>query len=204
MRTRRPWHAALAAWLLAASTFALAEPVSVASLQRLLKDTPRHELRFQETRDSPWLAASIESTGTLSVTPAMLEKRVQTPRRETWRILDDRMQWVAPAGGAGKDILFSQAPAVAALARALRNAVAGDLQALDKDFRLVPGGDERLWTLQLTPRSNDISRHLKQLELQGTGKLLQVIVIVEAKGDRTTTRLLHDNNQGPPCSTRIH
>ena len=191
MTARRIWHGAVAGWLLAVCTIALAEPISVARLQRLLMDGPRHELRFQEARDSPWLAGPIESAGTLSVSPTMLEKRVETPRRETWRILDDRMQLVAPGGGS-KDILFSQAPALASLARALRSAVAGDLPALAKDFRLLPGGDERLWTLQLVPRRAEVSHHLKQLELQGTGKLLQVIVIVEAKGDRTTTRLLHN------------
>ena len=70
-------------------------------------------------------------------------------------------------------------------------ATAGDLPLLDQDFTLVPGGDERLWTLQLTPRRAEISRHLKQLELQGTGRYLQVIVIVDAQGGRTTTRLIH-------------
>ncbi|GEM_PF-2486255 len=178
--------------LLAWTGLVSAQALSVASLQRLLQDAPKHELRFQETRESQWLSSPIESSGSMNASATVLEKMVEKPRRETWRILDDRMQLVTPGSNAVKEFMFSEAPAVAALARALRSAIAGDLPSLDKDFKLVPGGDERLWTLQLTPRRSDISRHLRQLELQGTGRYLQVIVIVEAQGDRTTTRLIHD------------
>jgi len=178
--------------LLCGAGAAAAQSISVAALQRLLQDAPKREVRFQETRESPWLSAPIESTGSMSSSPTALEKKVEKPRRETWRILADRMQLVDAASGSVKEIMLSEAPAVAALAGALRRTMAGDLQALDKDFRLEPGGDSRLWTLQLTPRRPDIARFIKQLELQGTGSELQVIVILETKGDRTTTRLIHN------------
>jgi hypothetical protein len=34
-----------------------------------------------------------------------------------------------------------------------------------------------------------VGRHLEQVELQGTGGQLQVIIVVERQGERTTTRL---------------
>jgi hypothetical protein len=183
--------ALLAATAFAFAGLAAAQGLSVEALQRLLQSAPKRELRFQETRESQWLSSPIESSGTISAAAGVLEKKVEHPRRETWRILDDRMQLGTPGSSAVKELMFSQAPAVAALARALRSAVAGDLAALAQDFRLTPGGDERLWTLQLAPRRPEIARYLKQLELQGTGRDLQVIVIVEAHGERTTTRLVH-------------
>jgi hypothetical protein len=60
---------------------------------------------------------------------------------------------------------------------------------LNKDFQLELSGDEREWTLQLTPRHPDVARQLKQISLQGAGRRLAVIVIQESQGDRTTTRL---------------
>ena len=175
---------------LAWAAYATAQPITVAGLQRLLQEAPKRELRFRETRESQWLSAPVESSGRMTSSATMLEKKVEQPRRETWRILDDRMQLISPGSTSVKQFMFSEAPAVAALANALRRVIAGDLQALDKDFRLVPGGDEHLWTLQLTPRRQDIARFLKQLELQGTGAHVQVIVILESQGDRTTTRLI--------------
>ena len=174
------------------AAIAVAQPITVTGLQRLLQDAPKRELRFHETRESQWLSAPVESSGSMKSDATMLEKRVEQPRQEVWRILDDRMQLMAPGSTAVKQFMFSQAPAVAALANALRHVVAGDLQALDKDFQLAPGGDERLWTLQLTPRRPDIARFLKQLELQGAGARVQVIVILESQGDRTTTRLIYE------------
>jgi hypothetical protein len=99
------------------------------------------------------------------------------------------VQLLAPDASTARELMFTDVPAVAALANALRQAMAGDLQALDKDFQLVPGGDQRLWTLQLTPRRQEIGRFLKQLELQGAGPQVQVIVILESQGERTTTHL---------------
>jgi hypothetical protein len=50
-------------------------------------------------------------------------------------------------------------------------------------------GDEREWTLQLTPRHPDVARQLKQIGLKGAGRRLLTIVIQESQGDRTTTYL---------------
>jgi len=183
---------ALVAWWLAAAGSAGAQSLSAATLQRLLQATPRHDVRFTEARESPWLAAPAVSSGTLNAAPGVLEKRVEQPRRETWRILKDRMQWVAPGSGASKEFLFNEVPAVAALANAMRNAIAGDLAALEKDFQLTLGGDQQVWTVQLKPRQREVSRYLEQLELQGSRGRLQVLVILESQGDRTTTRLLYD------------
>lgn len=181
------------AWLAAGLCgSAAAAPLTAAALQRLLQEAPRREVRFTEIRESPWLAAPVQSSGVMRADAALLEKRIEQPRRETWRILNDRMQLVPAGGGAPKEFVFKDLPALAALAGAMRKAVAGDLASLDADFELKVAGDERLWTVRLKPRHNDVARYLKELELQGTQSRLQVLVVVESQGDRTTTRLLHD------------
>jgi hypothetical protein len=180
---------ALAGLLLAWFADVGAQPISVAQLQGLLQRAPQRELRFHETRESPWLAAPIESSGRMTSSSTMLEKAIEQPRRETWRILPDRVERLAPGSAASKPLMFNEAPAVAALANALRLVLAGDLAALGKDFQLAPGGDAQLWTLQLTPRRQDVARFLKQLELQGAGTELRVIVTLETDGARTITRL---------------
>lgn len=192
MTWRRVVRVSLWGLIPAWAAVAAAQPITVAQVQRLLQDAPKRELRFHETRESQWLSAPVESSGSMKASATMLEKTVEQPRRETWRILDDRMQLIEPGSATAKQFMYSEAPAVAVLANALRRVMAGDLRGLDQDFELVPGGDVRLWTLQLTPRRLAVARFLNQLELQGTGAQLQVIVIVESQGDRTTTRLIHE------------
>jgi hypothetical protein len=171
---------------------ASAEPIKVATLQRLLQDAPRHEVHFTETRESPWLKAPVLSSGTMKATDTALEKRVEEPHREIWRLLADRAQQVDPDTGATKEVSFRNVPAAAALANALRDVMTGDLAALEKDFELVTAGDDRAWTMQLTPRAADVARTLERLEVQGSEGRLQLFVVVESQGGRTTTRLVHD------------
>lgn len=168
---------------------AIAQPWSIERLQRLLQGMPRSEVRFTELRESRWLAAPVESSGTLRSSAGMLEREVELPRRETWRILGDRMQVGTPGSDRVMEIPLERAPALAALAQTLRSVMAGDLEALNRDFLLALAGDERDWTLQLTPRQPDVARQLRQISVQGAGRRLSTIVIVESLGDRTTTRL---------------
>jgi len=171
----------------------VAQSFGITRLQRLLRDAPQAAVRYTELRESRWLPAPIESSGTLTSTPTMLEKRVEQPRPETWRILDDRMQIGTPGAVGAREIMLDQAPAAAALAQTLRRVMAAELGALDKDFLLELSGDEREWTLQLTPRQEDVARQLKRIDLHGAGPRLLVMVILEAQGDRTTTRLIYAN-----------
>jgi hypothetical protein len=168
---------------------AAASALTVPELQALLRTAPIRSIPFNELRESPWLAVPIESRGTLHSTPESLEKRILTPRQETWRLLVDRMEWVDRDGVAVKHVLYSEAPAVAALANALRHVVAADLVSLTRDFQVELAGDERQWTAQLQPREATVGRYLDHIELQGTGPRLQVIIVVERQGERTTTRL---------------
>lgn len=175
-------------WLLAWPARAAAQAISVPALQRLLQQAPRREQRFRETRESPWLETPIESSGTMTASPALLEKKFERPRRETWRILPDRLQLIAGAAPP-REVMFGDAPAVAALASALRLMATGELNAMEKDFRLETAGDERRWSLKATPQRAEIARFLKQIELQGSGSQIDVIAILEIQGERTTTRL---------------
>lgn len=175
------WAGALAAGV---------QVLTVPELQRLLQSDRRASVPFQELRESPWLSTPMASRGTMHSTPQALEKRVESPRQETWRLLPDRIEWAGPGGMGPKQILFTQAPALAALADVMRRVVAGDIVALEPDFRIELRGDERVWTAQLRPRGAEVVRHLESVELQGTGSRLQVIIVIERQGERTTTRLL--------------
>ncbi len=166
-----------------ASTFTIVE------LQRLIQANPVRSMKFEELRESPWLPAPVVSRGTMRVTERALEKRVDSPRAEALRLLADRIEWTGP-DGATKQVLFSQAPALAPLADVMRLAAAGDLESMQRDFRIELNGDARVWRAQLMPRGPEVARLIDQVELQGTAGRLQVIIVTERGGQRTTTRLL--------------
>lgn len=166
-----------------------ANALTAAELQRLLQSSPRTAVAYQELRESPWLAAPMTSRGMMHSTAQSLEKRVESPRQETWRLLPDRVEWVGPGAAGRKQILFSDAPALATLSDVMRRVVAGEIVALEREFTIELRGDERAWTAHLKPRKPEIARQLESVELQGTGARLQVIIVAERQGERTTTRL---------------
>lgn len=165
-----------------------AQTITTNELQRLLQSAPAGDMKFQEQRQSPWLAAPVESRGLVRSLPQGLEKQIESPKQETWRLLPDRLEWRGPEGAGNKQILFSQAPALAALSNAIRRVVAGDLLALERDFRITLQGDAKLWTAHLQPHTPEAARYLDYLEMQGAGPQLLVLIVVERKGERTTTR----------------
>ncbi|MGB4117582.1 MAG: LolA-related protein [Polaromonas sp.] len=177
---------ALTGW--SAST---AQAITTSDLQRLLQSAPGGDIRFQEQRYSPWLAAPVESRGVVRSLPQGLEKQVDSPKQETWRLLQDRMEWQGAKGIGYKHILFSQTPALAMLSNAMRYVVAGDFVALERDFRITVRGDSKMWTAHLKPHSTEAIRYLDHLEMQGAGSQLLLLTIVERKGERTITRFSH-------------
>ena len=184
------WHSHfLVVLLLAGLGVDGANALTLPELQRMLKTGPAHSFAFQESRESPWLSAPKESRGTMHSSQGLLEKRVVYPQQETWRLWSDRMEWVGPDGATNRQISFKDAPAVGALANALRLVVAGDLAELEADFRIELQGDERRWTVRLQPRNPNVGKRIDHLELEGAGAALQVVVLVERQGERTTTRI---------------
>ncbi len=179
---------ALAWW---ACTGVHAETLTVPQLQRMLQGSAKAAVAFQEIRESPWLSTPVTSRGAMRSSANVLEKRVDSPRQETWRLMADRIEWVGPSASGTKQIFFTQAPALAALSQVMRRVVAGDLVALQADFDIKLSGDERVWSARLQPRAADVAKYLEQVELQGTGGYLQVIIVSERQGERTTTRLQH-------------
>lgn len=165
--------------------------LEAADLQRLLHERKARDLRFVEIRESPRLPKPLESRGTLHATSESLEKRVEWPSAEIWRILPDRMEWVAGDGAAVKSVRFDKAPAAGALADGLRLAVSGELLALQRRFAVSIDGDASGWSATLKPRDAQLARFVEALTIKGVGGTMKTLVVVQVRGGRTTTELLH-------------
>ncbi len=183
----RAWPAVvLCAWLLAAAP---ARALDIDALQRQLHGATQPVYRFDEVRESPWQPAPVRSQGTLRARDGVLEKVVESPRQETWRLLPDRLQLLRPGRPEASEVRFSAVPAVGVLANALRLVLIGDLAQLGQAFELALTGDERQWVLHGAPRNPDGRRAVRSIELQGSGTLLKALVFVDGQGERTFMRL---------------
>ncbi len=161
-------------------------------IQTRLQASSRQEVRFHEIRESPWLAAPVESRGILVARPdGSLEKRVTAPQQETWRLRPDRLERIGPNDETVGIMSYDKFPALGAMARAMREGLAGRFDGMKDDFELRLQGTAEHWTLELLPRAAQASRHIERVELQGDAAGLRTLVVVERNGARTSTHLLH-------------
>lgn len=163
-----------------------ASALTLPELQGLLRSSPLPEVGFRELRESPWLTAPVESSGRMRLLPDGLEKRVEVPKQEIWRLLSDRMVWLDAQERNPRQILYTAAPGLATLAATLRKVVSGDLLALQSDFRITVQGDAKQWRAHLDSLNASPTNPIDQLSLQGTGTQLLLINMLERKGERTT------------------
>lgn len=163
------------------------QPFTPQDLAKMLRDHAPPRLDYQETRESPWLGTPMISRGTLTAAQPMLEKTSFPPDPQTWRLYPDHMEWLS--ANETRVIRYDEQPQLGALANALRGVVFGDLNIISHDFNLKLDGEPASWRLRLTPATLSLSGLLKQLDFQGTGTRIEKFIIIEAKGDTTTTVL---------------
>jgi len=166
----------------------LAQPAlaafDVAALMQQLAQTQEVKAPFVERKFSAVLAVPIDSSGTLVYRrPDLVEKIVAKPRPERFRILKDEV--IVERGGKEQRIALASQPVLAAFAASLRGVLAGDAAVLQKFFRLKVAGDERAWTLELTPANDAVAGHVERITVAGRGGRVEKIDTLEPTGDRT-------------------
>ena len=67
--------------------------------------------------------------------------------------------------------------------------LAGDLAALEQNYRLQASGSAQRWQLQLTPKAEALTRRVRAVTLHGQNAELRCIETQPAKGDVQRTLL---------------
>jgi hypothetical protein len=71
----------------------------------------------------------------------------------------------------------------------MRAVLAGDLQRLQRFFKLRLDGSREEWQLLLIPKQAGMARQVKQVEITGSQLDIIRLLILEQGGDRIITRL---------------
>jgi len=78
----------------------------------------------------------------------------------------------------------------AEVGRVFHGLLAADLDILDRYFNLQTSGDLQHWRIDLTPRSVELGKFIKTLQLKG-GRNIETIRVEEPNSDTTLIRLLN-------------
>jgi hypothetical protein len=179
---------------------ALSTAFNTIQLEPLLKASATAIVQYEERRESPWLDAPQYSRGTLSVEGSVLIKTATSPRQEIWRLHAEFMEanqslsHTEATPEQTRQIRYSQAPRMGVFANALRAVVMGNLSALPEKFMLEITGTELGWRLALTPKRSEDQRVLSRIEFTGAREGIEIIIVTEPQGEKTTTTLLRPHS----------
>ncbi len=185
--------AGLAAVALLCASMALARPVQALELEALLGGVAQSERRtvaFEETRTIAGMTEPLLSRGQLIYEPGgRLIKRIETPRRETAILDEDRLTILDADDAEVATIDLWVQRDLQLVFTGLQAVFSGDAAALRKAFDIRISGDTGRWQLQLTPKSDEGDLRLEAVLVSGSGREIADFAVHERNGDIAVIRL---------------
>lgn len=184
-------------------------PPTLAALLDAFRTMPGFEARFEEEKTLALLAVPLKSRGRIYFSPpSTLLRRVESPdphdiliREQVVRIARRSAKATTgasePLAAPARDVEtidLAQRADVRPLVESMVWLFAGDLARLESVYRIdyhpvAPPASGR-WQLELVPRAEPLSRLVRALRVAGRGHAAETLVVTEATGDETTTRIL--------------
>jgi outer membrane lipoprotein-sorting protein len=164
--------AALAAW-------------DLQQLMDSLAQTKSGRATFVEKKSIALLDKPVESSGELLYTaPDRLEKRTLKPKPESMVVNGGEL--VIERGKQKYQLRLQAYPELAAFIDSIRGTLAGDRNALERNYRLSLEGTAERWTLQLQPVDPKMQAVIQRIRITGVRDQLRNIDIAQADGDSST------------------
>ena len=151
-------------------------------LMRELAQSRSGHARFVEKKSIAMLDKPVESYGELFFSaPDHLEKRTLKPKPET--MILDGGEMVIERGRQKHTLQMQDYPELAVFIDSIRSTLAGDRQALERNYQLRLDGARQNWTLQLIPIEQKMLAVVKRIRIAGSQNLVSRIEITQADGD---------------------
>jgi len=186
VRTRRILLALPALYVLAIGAWApaMAAEWNVVRLMQGLAQKAGGSVAFVERKYIAILDRPVESSGVLVYQPpARLEKRTLLPKPESL-VLDGNLL-VVERGRNRFTLQLQQYPEITAIVDSIRDTLSGDLNALERNYRVELRGNIESWVLTLLPSDPRIGAIVLRIDMSGAGSTLRQIDMLLADGDRS-------------------
>src|SRR5436853_113913 len=137
-------------------------------LMQSLSQVKSAKATFVERKHLRVLTAPLESSGTLAYTaPGYLERHTLAPKPESVVLDKDTLTLEDKARNRRRTVRLQDYPALWVLIEGLRSTLAGDLQNLNRLYRVALEGGESNWRLTLEPREPDLQSIVSRIRVTG-------------------------------------
>ncbi len=173
---------------LACSAARVGEPFTARQLMQTLAANKASRADFVEKKYLASLDRPLESSGELVyVAPSRLEKRTIKPKPEVLIVDGDTL--TIERNGTKRSISLASFPEVSAFTESIRATLAGDLDALTRDYRVEVDGSAAQWRLTLLPSDPKIAALVSRVTVTGHDNRVDAIEVLQADGNRSVTTI---------------
>ena len=151
-------------------------------LMHVLAQTRSDHASFVETKSIAMLDKPLKSSGELFyIAPDHLEKRTLKPKPESMTVDGDTL--LIERGHQKHQLQLQDYPELAAFIDSVRDTLAGERRALERNYRLSLDGKAEHWTLQLLPVNKKMQAAVKRILISGVENTVRSIEITQTDGD---------------------
>jgi outer membrane lipoprotein-sorting protein len=149
--------------------------------------------RFVERRYLSMLKEPLQFSGTLTyIAPDRLEKNTLRPKAESMVVDRDRLTVEGDNGRQRRVLVLSDHPEIGAFVESIRATLAGDLPTLVRFYKVSLEGGPEEWQLQLEPGDEKMRGMVKSIRIDGSGRSIRGVEILEVDGDRSVMTVFSD------------
>jgi outer membrane lipoprotein-sorting protein len=149
--------------------------------------------RFVERRYLSMLKEPLQFSGTLTyIAPDRLEKNTLRPKAESMVVDRDRLTIEGDNGRQRRIVVLPDHPEIWAFVESIRATLAGDLSTLDRFYKVSLEGSPEEWQLLLEPSDQKMREMVKSIRIDGSGRSIRGVEILEADGDRSVMTVFSD------------
>jgi hypothetical protein len=178
---RRALGSLVLAWLCAAGS-------DLDAVMGLLALRQHGRVEFVEQQFLAILDHPVESSGELRYdAPDRLEKRTLLPKSERMVLAGGEL--TVERGGRRHMLDLYRYPQIQPFIESIRATLAGDRSALERIFHVEFAGSVERWSLTLVPLDHQLTRTVRQVQIDGSRDQLLKVEIRQADGDRSLMTL---------------
>lgn len=158
-------------------------------VMRLLAKVQSSEVRYQEEKHLALLDIPLQQSGTLSyIAPDQLIRSLDGGDRFTIH----GNQIILEKKSGTETHQLDSLPMIKAFVASFGAVLAGDLETLERYYKISFSGEENNWQLHLLPRDGKLAAYVTDIRLRGSQNRINIMEINETNDDWSRMTLQHE------------
>ena len=160
---------------------------------QLLSQVKSSTVRFTETKHMAALSEPLTLSGKLRYERGrVLERDIDAPYKERMMVEGQSVVVASPARSRIRSYSLRGVPAAWAFVEGLRATLGGDLDTLERYFRVTFSGAVGAWKIELVPLDEEMARYVEAIVFRGSRADITSIQVGEAGGDSSLMTIRPD------------